>query len=214
MKHFRHKNGNGKKYGDADVSQSTYLDRDSYCGEGTYVWQSAIVRSGVVNRAEIDLSQIKNSIIRQAIVNQSTVVNSSFDGKSRIKGSTLYNTSVHGTLTARGARFENCVIQGNPTVLSGAVCQNIIIHSRMRLGEGYWDKPPRYTEIKTDNGSSFGVTEAKDGYAFIGCTAKPMADWIRKRTLWAKVDQWDRETRESLRLTFEKWMDTPYGKPV
>ncbi len=218
MKHFRHRNGNGKKFGLSEVCASSFLDKKSFAGTGANVWQSNLKESSAQgNCLVLDSDLDKTSIgemqsSNSPVCSKSKLFRSVVTGNAKVFGAEIYSSIITDNVLIRvkdNIAIDNCKLSDNVVIEGNSILKNIVLNGKMRIGGGVWERPPRYTEIITENGSHLGVTEAKDGFAYIGCTPKLMSKWIKKRTLWRKIDGWTMDTANSLKLIFEEWLDEP-----
>lgn len=234
MDYFRHKKGNGKIYGLAEVCRQSYLDRTSSVrGENISVWNSQLFNSEISESGIDVISSILNdSIVRSAYqrigghlqIAQSTAQRSEFYGSVRVLGAFVDNSIIKDSAQIRGfysdrenatgaggARVVDSLVKDRAVICGNASVESITVDREMRIGAGFWQgRAPRYTEIRNDElGILSGVTESIDGFAYIGCTPKPMAVWLRKARSWGKVAGWTGSMISDLYFTFQEWLDVP-----
>jgi hypothetical protein len=205
MRFYRHHNGNGHKFGLAEVCPETILDRNSFAGDDCVIIKSQIHNSGIQGNTVITNSHILNSRIGELKSKDRTYVFDATIGHSQIVGSYVRDSVVSHCQFPKGT-----VITGKSTV-----CKELVLTEPVRIGEGVWYQiPPRSLYLKNDK-EHILVTEGLNGQAFIGCVSNKMNKWIKKRDVMAKTVGWDESLTDFLKKVFESWMDTQksyYGK--
>jgi hypothetical protein len=193
MIYLRHKNGNGKYYGyDAVIDCDSYLGKNSRLFDKADVWQSQIIDSAVAYT-----SKVRNSVLLHSKVGsehyESEVVDSrlkhSFVEGGTVLGAVLTNAYVSSHCVVTGGYLENAHLRDAVIIENQAIVKNVMLHGKMRIGYGTWERPPRYFEIK-DDVIDCGVTESTEGFAYIGCQRKKIKDWLHKKHLFGKVEGW------------------------
>lgn len=216
MLYQRYKNGSGKIFGEtAEIDGDSLLDRQSFIGDTADIWQSKIFSSRVQGKARLRNAIVENTSVGVAqgtglteVVHSHLVQSDFWNGQAF--GAYLENSTVRHSVRiaghGKGVKVINSTLENEATVTGEAVLYGLTIGGKMRIGEGIWERPPRYFYLRNDI-ADIGITESVNGQAFVGCTSKKMNDWIKKRYLWQKASGWTDEMITTLKLLFESWLD-------
>lgn len=211
MLYERH--SNGKIFGDeVEICGNSKMDRVSFIADTADVWESHLIKSKVENDAILqvvyaDSAKFFGGLTVFSNVRNSEIHGGKISGASIEQGSIILNGRIRGTVD-KPVRILNSTVKDNALIENSAEIHGITLSQFMRIGEGVWERPPRYLHIENEN-LRLGVSESIDGRAYIGCRLKSMNRWIRKRRQFAKAVGWDIETTNLIMRTFEEWLDTP-----
>lgn len=189
----------------SEVCPNSYLD-NTKVAQGVEVYVSKLHRCWVetsdVNRCWGIASRVEGSTLTLSTINRSDIAD------SKIYDSSVENSKIYGA-NLRGATIINSKIIdawiGNATV------SNVTIEGDIRIGTGYWTRSPRFFTINTADIKNVVVTESTNGWAYIGCTRKPMRTWIKGAERFRKVIGWDTETKDLVVSHFEEWLKDIYA---
>lgn len=167
MLHHRHRNGNGKVYGDiADVSRDTLLESGSAVYGNSSIAESQIyavsaIHDSTLCDAIVQWSYIERGIIYKAQLTDCLVIDSTVracEGKSPV---------------LNGTRLRRVAVEGD--VWLG----RWILDGPYHIREGVWTRAPRTLHLTHESGIDVGLTEGWNGRAFIACNERPVAEWLK-----------------------------------
>lgn len=216
---FERLNGNGKAFGDdCFVCKQSYLDGLSFVADHADVWESTLRKSKVTGNSKVRMSLIEEfsqvgcsrfpTEVIQSLLHRTKVHGGSIAG-ARIKDSYISGkVQIRGDLKHGGVTIEKCRLKGHAIIEGTAYIRDITVSKKMRIREGAWLREPRYFELNNEI-AQVGITESVDGQAMIACTLRPMAAWIKKRTLWCAAVGWTEDMGKQLEAKFTEWLDVP-----
>lgn len=191
---LRHKNGNGRVYGNsALVTPDTFLDRGSSVGDDAEVYGATIIRSAVTDRALVSQSHVEDSLISD---------------DSRALGGVILNSTLSGYARTWGnPSIADCALR-NAFVYEGAIVEGVTLDAFVRIHIGEWHVAPRW-EVISSPGILVEVTisECAEGRAHIGCYCRTYDDWFRPgyRQMIGKRSGWTPAMVEECFQAFKGW---------
>jgi len=207
--YLRHKNGNGKYYGyDAFIDKDSLLNRNSNLFDNADVWTSQVINSTVAYKSKIRNSVLFHSKVGDADY-ESEVVDSrlkhTFVKGGTVLGAILDTCYISEECVVKGGNLQNCHLTGAVVIENKPILKNLKLHSRMRIGYGNWEREPRYFEVG-DGDLIVGITESTEGYVYIGCQRKRIADWLKKKELFSRIAGWSEEMTASTVERLGEWL--------
>lgn len=206
----------GKIIGEDVMVSTSIFDRDSYAAQEADIWQTELrtsrvrydskVRASLLEFSDVGCSRLPSEVVQSRLIRSQvrggSVINA-FVENSRIKGMAI----VRGH--QGGVKILNSTVKGHAIVEGDAILRGITVDRYMRIGAGVWVRPPRYETFVEPEMAEVGVTESIDQTAYVGCTRKPIAQWIRGKYRFGKAVRWSKEMCDRLALTLEEWADIP-----
>lgn len=180
--YLRHPIGRGQLWGDAEVSLSAYLSKDSKAVENSKIRDSEIREGSVISGN----ARIFGGKVYRSFIGKDTVV----CGNPEVRNSVLMCASVTGSpyllhVVASGISevSDNVVIAGKsilePITLTGAALVygntqlrgSFNLHSQMRVSGGTWTRAPHYIDL-----GYASITESKLG-CMVDCRDRTFEYW-------------------------------------
>lgn len=187
--YFIHRRGGGRKYGDAEVGASVFLDEHSVARDEVTVRDAQVYGSEVLGRA-----RVLGGIIVGSVVGGVTVV----AGDVRIVDSLVVCEEVSGRARVEQARLEGQVVVteeahvfgvrlgGALRVFGSAVLEgDWELVGRGRIHAGVWRRAPLVAEV-----GRFSLTECVAGKFHIGCWCRSIAEWRRAGPRLGRMHGW------------------------
>jgi uncharacterized protein YjbI with pentapeptide repeats len=169
---------------DADVYYSKCYD--------SWIEHSHVTRSHL-ERADIEHTELVLTVVENSEITNSRVYD------SLIKDSQIENANV------RAANIAGCKITSG--WIQNATLVGVTIDQDIRVGCGTWTSTPRSFVLNDDNVKNIVVTESTDGYAYVGCTKRPMLHWIKGKARYQKVMGWTNEMMDLIEANFRTWLE-------
>jgi hypothetical protein len=168
---LRHRNGNGKKYGnDCEVSEDTLLDATSSVGDRVEVYDSWILNNSLLSDdAHVSGAHISSSSIRDHvhIVGYSILEISGCD----LSG----NTRLWQSPKLQDVTLRHVVVFGDAHLVGPWA-----LNDRVRIHRGRWERAPRYHHLRSEQ-IDVMVSECVEDRFHAGCFCLPYAEWKKKR---------------------------------
>lgn len=177
---LRHRNGNGKKYGnDAEISPDTVLDRTSVAGDRVEVYGSQILNYSTLT----DDTLVINSVIK----------NSTLAGACRVINSTVQDVELRNVRVTCGAQLLG------PWALDEFV----------RIDAGVWYRSPRFHVVAGEN-IRVVLSECTADRFHLGCWCQSYEKWTREgyRQMLGKYAGWTPTQIEEAFDVFTAWRST------
>jgi carbonic anhydrase/acetyltransferase-like protein (isoleucine patch superfamily) len=198
QEYLRHSRGRGKIYGDAEVSLSASLSKDSTAAESCQVRDCKIEEySCVAEHARVFGGQIYNSYIGGDVVvaGDPLIENSLIRGKNITGSPYLYqvtlldNAEIGDRARVVGDSFEkSIVIKDSATVYGDCLLSgNFVVKGRSRVYTGEWTRAPRHVDL-----GFVAITESKLG-AMVDCRDRTFDYWVRHGAKLGKRWGWNQK---------------------
>ena len=207
MIHHRHTRGVVLDL-NSEVCPASYL-------ENTKIASGADVYISRLHNSWVEQSNIVRTAANHCKFNGSTTILSTVEG-SQIVDSKVYDTNIQKSIltnvNCRGSFIKDCNLSN--CWIGQASLDGLDIHEDMRIGVGHWTRAPRFFTLNDDIVQNVGVTESTNGWAYVGCTARSMSQWIKGKKRYQRVMGWSSEMMDYIESNFREWMRDTYGGTI